>query len=519
MSSMKLSMEFINNRLDTEDTEISLNGCRNPYFNMIKIYNNGITMENGVLYVCMNEDEYPETSETVLAKDTGIVWISDSIPPDYLPVLKIKNQSAVGKIFNNIVGIFHYYNEWSRRVYLAAVQKKDIDDIFHFLNEVTPNPWYLADSSYRIVIAKKDQDMEEMSAIWKFLYNRKHLSLDIVLSLVSTGKLEEMNSRKRAYIPEKSPFNIPFVSRNIYSAKGFIGHFYIIGVYNSLSQYEIEIADFFGDILGEIFSHDDSVFPTLGRYYDSFFVDLLEGNSPDNPELLHEVFRSFRWNLEDIFVLAVFEGSGSSSGNDTINNLEIYMLESVHHCQCFIYRNELIVIFHTIKGDNETVDIMNERLRSSLNSIRMELGGRCGYSEAFSGIEEFMMLKFFYNQAHMAMEQIAGEKKKICGYKEIALTALCHSISENPFMQSIYHRSLRILKKYDQENDTMLYSTLKKYLENEQNAVQTAKELFIHRNTLINRLSRIQQLTNLDLSDVDTRIRLLLSYQIKDPLL
>ena len=41
--------------------------------------------------------------------------------------------------------------------------------------------------------------------------------------------------------------------------------------------------------------------------------------------------------------------------------------------------------------------------------------------------------------------------------------------------------SLKLLKKYDGENHTDLYHTLKVYLSLDQNVLQTSKELYVHR--------------------------------------
>ncbi|MBQ8974776.1 MAG: helix-turn-helix domain-containing protein, partial [Oscillospiraceae bacterium] len=67
------------------------------------------------------------------------------------------------------------------------------------------------------------------------------------------------------------------------------------------------------------------------------------------------------------------------------------------------------------------------------------------------------------------------------------------------------------LMRYDRENGTEYTRTLKCYLDNALNAAGTAKELFIHRGTMNYRLSRIEEMTSLDLNDPNTRLYLELS--------
>ena len=62
---------------------------------------------------------------------------------------------------------------------------------------------------------------------------------------------------------------------------------------------------------------------------------------------------------------------------------------------------------------------------------------------------------------------------------------------------------LRRLQEYDQAHSTALLHTLCVYLLQEQNLHATARQLFIHRNTLVYRLDKLQKSTGLDLRSFD----------------
>lgn len=54
-----------------------------------------------------------------------------------------------------------------------------------------------------------------------------------------------------------------------------------------------------------------------------------------------------------------------------------------------------------------------------------------------------------------------------------------------------------------QQQHTEYYRTLRVYLEENLNATQTARELYIHRSTLLYRLERIREILDSDLTDPD----------------
>ena len=62
------------------------------------------------------------------------------------------------------------------------------------------------------------------------------------------------------------------------------------------------------------------------------------------------------------------------------------------------------------------------------------------------------------------------------------------------------------LVNYDRERGSGLVRTLTVYFETGTNASKTADRLFLHRNSLLYRLERIQTLTGLDLSNHESRL-------------
>ena len=78
------------------------------------------------------------------------------------------------------------------------------------------------------------------------------------------------------------------------------------------------------------------------------------------------------------------------------------------------------------------------------------------------------------------------------------------------------HEKLLRLKYADEENGTEYFRTLRLYLDNHFNAVQTARELFIHRSTFLYRLERIKAILGTDFNNKDEILYLMLSFRLLD---
>lgn len=71
-----------------------------------------------------------------------------------------------------------------------------------------------------------------------------------------------------------------------------------------------------------------------------------------------------------------------------------------------------------------------------------------------------------------------------------------------------FREVVRPLLNYDRERRSDLVRTLRVYFASGANASETADRLFLHRNSLLYRLERIQNLTGLDLKEPGARLAL-----------
>ncbi len=99
---------------------------------------------------------------------------------------------------------------------------------------------------------------------------------------------------------------------------------------------------------------------------------------------------------------------------------------------------------------------------------------------------------------------LQGDNSEASQHLELLLEAL----KGDPRKAEYYRGLLAPLERYDHEHHGDLVRTLAAYLRHGGNSTRTANDLFLHRNSLRYRLSRIQALLGLDLDDADTRLAL-----------
>lgn len=85
--------------------------------------------------------------------------------------------------------------------------------------------------------------------------------------------------------------------------------------------------------------------------------------------------------------------------------------------------------------------------------------------------------------------------------EDYAFEYLLRTFRELDSTAPLLHPALEELKRYDEENQAELRTTLSEYLRHERNQLEAAKALHIHPNTMRYRLGRIREIAGLTLED------------------
>ena len=107
---------------------------------------------------------------------------------------------------------------------------------------------------------------------------------------------------------------------------------------------------------------------------------------------------------------------------------------------------------------------------------------------------------------------IPGFQRKI--YAKFSVFHALEVCGKQQNTMDLCHSSIFILATYDRLHATNLLDTLHAFLFCHHSTAEASAKLFIHRNTMNNRMRRITALTGVDLQDAETTFYLILSFQI-----
>ena len=410
------------------------------------------------------------------------------------------NTSDVDAVMNVILDVFESFQRWADALDAAVKQGHSVQHMLDISGYALPFPIVISDSFGNIVAYSKTYDKyAEQDAYWKSVVKHQQMN-DLVFS-------------ETVYSEQKSPVKDWDATPKIYQTlqsriigmhltvnDEIVGTMIIIELGGKLTNGVCQLANVFHEALSKALSirGDDAEMRTVMAMAEEY----LDGKSVDT-ERLWEMINELTGRTEEELELVLLKNSTRTDFTYK-NNLAYRLMMPENSCFSLVYRDYVAAV---IRCEQEKDFFL------SLWKMLQQEEYLCGISLPFSDVES---LKKAGNQAALALLSGSQEPGSVSRCVDHAYTYFINKLAgDKSFGTELLHPGLARLRKYDEKHNTNFYDSLYQYLILERNVVATAKSLFIHRNSMIYRLQRIEQLLDVDLDDPNMRLYLLLSYQIE----
>lgn len=174
--------------------------------------------------------------------------------------------------------------------------------------------------------------------------------------------------------------------------------------------------------------------------------------------------------------------------------------------------DETLVLIKEVKDLNDTKEI-DKTAKSIIDILNTEIMVKAQIGIG-SIVESVWDIGRSYKEAQTALQigSIFESDKAIINYDNLGIGRLIYQLPTTMcrlFMKEVFKKGP--FEALDQE--TLL--TIQKFFENNLNVSETSRQLYVHRNTLVYRLDKIQKITGLDLRSFDDAIIFKVSLLVK----
>lgn len=510
---MKLTIHMIQDRLAAYDAQYRPGQDVGQSFAEVRLLSGkGETLVPDTLYVCTAGQlrrAKLEGAERVAFVCVGGDGVEKRSALRGAHVFAVTREGVcLAELMNDLLDLFHRLNDWERRLEEAILRGKSMQELVDLSAPVFENNFFLMwDASYNVLAYTKGvtPPNEKLERVVRQGFFAKEFTDDLVrMDYIKNA----MVYTKPTFVSPPNYMNIPFILKTFVVAQRIQ---YVMSLYYTASVPSRGMADLYQVLANRLEAYiahwADASRRRSGRT-DRCLADLIE-----NPDKGEEYMRDRGVVLglkeEDAYRLCVV-----SFQDFTMEQAQYMRMRVRNSCGrpiATIYQEVLVVLFNLGENSLRQQETWAER-RQKLFELLPVCKAYAAFSSTLSGCANVTIA---YKQAVVAMTygRRLNPARNMFYYRDAYIYHMIDSYSQHFPLEKMYVQKLALFMDANNYKNSNLY-LLRTYLINERNISQTAKLLYMHRNSVIYRIARIRETLNMDLDDPDVRLRLLISFKI-----
>jgi len=415
-------------------------------------------------------------------------------------------------VFNEAARVIQKLNEWNTKMDLAIAQQEGLQKLVDLTEPLVDNPILLWNTSFEIKAYSKNIPIDRPQ-IQRVLREGRFSGDDIRLFIEMNYLQNSDHYNELTLVNPPNWVNAPFAIKLF--KEGFKPLISMVQYFfnSNPSPAKIELLTKFAN---KIEAYINRYFKT-GRkeksyLYEAFITDLIDGRLYEKDDII-SFFSAINIPFEGKYRVIQIKFEKHSHSLSSYAKAKCKLI--FPRTKVIIYNDSLIIMVREdcLKKDAES----REYLCSSLTQLLDSCDAYCGISNIVPDLT-YIRSAYLQTEAAMRVGKDINANRRIWYYKETYFHDLlnCYSQHSGIDIRHLYYRSLDDLIEYDESTGNDNLRLLDIYLNRDRNITQTAKEMNLHRNSVIYRLERIEQILNCSLNDPQTRFNLLISLKILD---
>lgn len=264
------------------------------------------------------------------------------------------------------------------------------------------------------------------------------------------------------------------------------------------------------------------------HFKNDLLEQLIAGKLPTN--ILYQNANLIGWDIEGSFTVVLFkirknnEDIGKKKLSRGIANRkeETLLLEALHqylpNAILGSKSGTKIVIWKVNSNDSDWLINIKDKVKTILDRVKKQESEIIIQVGIGTVSEDINNISDSYKKAYDALEfgEILNGKESITSYSELGVFRMLGQFTNAEQLKSFIPPSLQKLLNYQQANKADLLTTLKVFLQCNQNATKASQLLFIHHKTAIYRIERIKEITGMDFEDAEEMLLVQIGLKITE---
>lgn len=404
-----------------------------------------------------------------------------------------------------------FKNETEKKLYIADCTNRfikemnttgDVKRLLDLAYEILGQPMMLVDISMCFIAQVGGESVKD-EPFWDWILINGYVKEDYTNMI-----MEDEISSEEKFVWEYGMENHRQLVVKIFQNGTPLGYLKMLEYNGPITDLDKEILDNLSNLISIMMSGGQNKLKLSNSKIEKFLTALVDRKILDESEIKERVMAMNLRLYKNLYMVAIEPVAKTELHVEQIYLLKRKLHNILNRSTIFIYENRLVVLY-----DTDANSIQEDFALGQLKSVLRQYKLRAGISNVFT---DLALAADEYENAEDALF-VASKlelKEAYTFFSEHTLDQLILNYAKDKNPKYLMHPAIRELEQIDREKNSDYVISLLTYIREGQNLTKAAKNLHIHHNTLKYRMSKIIEITGLDLSDSDVCYWLYLSGRI-----
>lgn len=396
---------------------------------------------------------------------------------------------------------------YTAKLFKLLFSCKEVQPLVDEGYQVLDNPITISDLAFNVVAYSEGPKLNDQ--VRTFLKNDYINSYNTdYVKFRNSRQFEKIHiSSDPVYIHQKE--NYSFIIANVIVDKKIVAYILVPEYQKPFSEFDYIFIQVLSNIISLGIKRNQLVLNICKRPYELLIEDILEGNIK-NPKVIKDKMSQNGINIKEYSHMYIMTIRQTDFENTIIQYIKKYIERFFCIGQSVLYNNNIVIV---INYDKDDIDVESNirKLKSFLSANKMY----AGVSHCFYNLND---MGKYYKESVRAIELGLKLNKEdiIFFYEDYAVFHMFDLCSKKETLMKLCHPTLLWLLEYDRKNKTSLTHDLHVYLKSGQTLIESAQILNISRRTIAERITKIKEITGINLDDQNQVFNILISFKMLD---
>lgn len=410
------------------------------------------------------------------------------------------------EIFNKLLNIFHDFDVWDKNFHLALLRNSTMQELLDLSNHILTHPMVVLDSNFSLLGSYTTPDSQD--PIMENILSTGYVTPQVMTKLRQDRLLSTSENAENPLINYYC-----LTTKDCYYSMmyRFMNNCQVAG-YALIFQNRIHpktnylyLMNMVAENLELFFQQKRYMNPFSSENYELLLAEIIDNPSTPQSQFEDQLTYVSGLSMNDCFLLMKIT-------YDNISDLPYSFVSwnlrnSFTSLKPFIYENQLYILRTDVNLDKSKAFFLPEE-EVLFRSLFKSHAFSCGVSNLFFSL---MDLPIAVQQTQEALKLAPASTNNFFYFENITLRYLLGKLRKDSF-KLVKSPNYHLLKQYDDKHSSNLCEIYIEYLKNGRNINQTSATIFMHRNTVLNKIKKAISIMHNECDDYQSQITFILSY-------